>query len=128
VRRLVAEGGRRGISFPINLVTPRARLTIDGRTISAGQPVLISYAAANMDPDRFGRGASGFDPRPRRPAHLAFGEGMHRCQGETGAEQFVEEHGGQWGVDPDSGLYCGLAGRFAIVHVMPVTSRRTWPS
>ncbi|WP_214109109.1 cytochrome P450 [Acrocarpospora catenulata] len=91
VRRMVAEGGRRGLSFPINLITPRADVTLGGRELPAGEPVLISYAAANMDPERFGLAPSGFDPRPQRPPHLAFGEGVHRCQGEVGAEQFVAD-------------------------------------
>ena len=91
MRGIVAEGGRRGISFPANLMTPAVPVTIDGQTAPAGEPVLVSYAAANMDPIRFGADASRFDPRPRRPAHLAFGEGLHRCQGEVGGEQFVED-------------------------------------
>ncbi len=91
MHRIVAEGVRRGISFPANLLTPTTAITIDGQTAPAGEPVLVCYAAANMDPSRFGADASRFDPRPVRPAHLAFGEGAHRCQGEFGAEQFLED-------------------------------------
>ncbi|MFI2650795.1 cytochrome P450 [Micromonospora fulviviridis] len=91
MRRIVAEGSRRGLSFPTNLMTPSRPVTIDGQKLPAGEPVLVSYAAANMDPIRFGVSASRFDPRPSRPTHLAFGLGPHRCQGEVGAEQFVED-------------------------------------
>ena len=91
IRRLVKEGGRRGLSFPFNLLTPSIPVTIGGRTVPADEPVAISYAAANMDELRFGAGADRFDPRPRRPPHLGFGEGMHRCLGEKGAEQFMAD-------------------------------------
>ena len=91
MRRLVSEGGRRGLSFPFNILTPAVPVTMSGRSLPAGKPVAISYAAANMDPDRFGPGAAGFDPCASRPPHLAFGEGIHRCQGEQGAGQFTED-------------------------------------
>jgi biflaviolin synthase len=91
MRRLVAEGGRRGLSFPFNILTPAKRVAVGSRTVQAGEPVLISYQAANMDPSRFGPDALEFDPRPVRASHLAFGEGVHRCQGERGAKQFIED-------------------------------------
>ena len=52
---------------------------IGDHEIHAGQQVQLDYAAANRDPRAY--------PRPerfeldRRPAHLAFGWGMHRCVG-----------------------------------------------
>jgi cytochrome P450 len=59
------------------------RATEDGRigdtAIGAGEQVLLDYAAANRDP--------GVYPEPdrfeldRRPQHLAFGWGRHRCVG-----------------------------------------------
>jgi cytochrome P450 len=90
-RRLVDEGIRRGIAFPANLITPTVPVTIDERTVPAGEPVLISYAAANMDRGRFGETAQLFDPRIERPPHLAFGEGRYRCLGEKGVKQFVAD-------------------------------------
>ncbi|MFI6943747.1 cytochrome P450 [Streptomyces sp. NPDC050418] len=49
-------------------------------TIPAGQPVLVSLAAAGHDPGRFpdpGR----FDPDRSTQGHLAFGHGIHFCMG-----------------------------------------------
>ncbi len=89
--RLVAEGGRRALSFPLNILTPAVPVKLGGQDVPAGEPVAISYQAANMDPARFGDDAADFDPQAARPAHLAFGQGIHRCQGERGAEQFIED-------------------------------------
>ena len=91
LRRLVAEGGRRGISFPMNLLTAAKSVSCGGVEIPAGTPVLVSYAAGNMDPERFGEDAARFDPRPARPGHLAFGAGGYRCPGEVSADQFMED-------------------------------------
>ena len=66
-------------------------MTLDGQALDAGRPCLVSYAAANLDPAVFDDPLV-FDPRrTRTPRHLAFGVGDHRCQGETGAEQFVAD-------------------------------------
>lgn len=91
MRRLVAEACRRGISFPFNLFTAARPAAIGALPIQAGEPVVISYQAANMDPARFGPDAISFDPRRQRPSHLAFGEAAHHCQGASGAEQFVSD-------------------------------------
>ena len=91
MRRLVAEGGRRGPVFPLSLLWAARQVTIGGQTIRAGEPVLVCWMAANMDPAVYGEGAARFDPRPARPPHLAFGAGRRRCQGEAGAEQFAED-------------------------------------
>jgi biflaviolin synthase len=51
-----------------------------GRTIAAGEPVYVSYLAANRDPDVFPDPDSidlSRDPNP----HLAFGNGPHFCTG-----------------------------------------------
>lgn len=89
---VVAEGARRAISFPINMVFPSRPVSLGGRGIAAGEPVVISYASANMDPAVFGPGAAGFDPwSARRRAHLAFGTGIHHCQGARRAVQFMED-------------------------------------
>jgi cytochrome P450 len=53
---------------------------LGGATVRAGSPMILSYHAANRDPERF------TDPHVldvRRPAtgHLAFGHGIHLCLG-----------------------------------------------
>jgi cytochrome P450 len=61
-------------------VTTEEPVEIAGRTIPAGQVVIVSLLAANRDPGRF--------PEPDRldlsrdaRAHLAFGHGIHHCVG-----------------------------------------------
>lgn len=53
--------------------------SVGGTEIGAGQQVLLDYAAANRDPGAYP------DPErlklDRRPQHLAFGWGRHRCVG-----------------------------------------------
>ncbi len=91
MRLLIAEGGRRSIVFPASMLVPTRPVTLDGLTLDGGTPCLASYAAANLDEDKFINPLH-FDPRTRRATrHLAFGEGSHRCQGDVGAEQFVED-------------------------------------
>ncbi|MFI2264313.1 cytochrome P450 [Streptomyces tubercidicus] len=54
---------------------------IDGRTIKAGQTVVLSLPSANRDP-RYFENADEFDiDRPSR-RHLAFGFGIHQCLGQ----------------------------------------------
>ncbi|MEW9522102.1 cytochrome P450 [Streptomyces tubercidicus] len=54
---------------------------IDGRTIKAGQTVVLSLPSANRDP-RYFENADEFDiGRPSR-RHLAFGFGIHQCLGQ----------------------------------------------
>ncbi len=91
VAMLVDESGRRGIGFPASLLVAMKPFTLDGQTLDAGRPCLISYAAANLDPEVFAEPLT-FNPRrARTPKHLAFGVGDHRCQGEVGAGQFVAD-------------------------------------
>jgi cytochrome P450 len=88
---LIDESGRRGIGFPASLLVAMKPFTLDGQTLDAGRPCLISYAAANLDPEVFSDPLT-FNPRrPRSPKHVAFGVGDHRCQGEVGASQFVAD-------------------------------------
>jgi cytochrome P450 len=88
---LIDESGRRGIGFPASLLVAVKPFTLDGQTLDAGRPCLISYAAANLDPEVFADPLT-FNPRrARSPKHLAFGVGDHRCQGEIGATQFVAD-------------------------------------
>ncbi|GGX76185.1 cytochrome P450 family protein [Streptomyces hiroshimensis] len=57
-------------------------IEIAGRTIPAGEPVLIMLGSGSRDPGRFA-GPDRFDiRRPRTPGgHLAFGHGIHHCLG-----------------------------------------------
>ena len=63
---------------------------IGGRTVAAGEPVLLAYLAANLDTDRYGPDAAGFDVTRQRPRHLAFGHGPHTCLGAALARLELE--------------------------------------
>ncbi|WP_106584296.1 cytochrome P450 family protein [Murinocardiopsis flavida] len=56
-------------------------ITIAGRTIATGEPVLLAYLAANRDTAHYGRDAEEFDATRRRPRHLGLGHGPHICLG-----------------------------------------------
>ncbi|MGW0248380.1 cytochrome P450 [Nocardia goodfellowii] len=51
-----------------------------GQTIKAGQVVILSYHAANHDPERF-TDPHVFDIHRRAGGHLTFGHGAHHCLG-----------------------------------------------
>jgi cytochrome P450 len=53
---------------------------LHGQTIPAGERIVLLWAAANRDEDRW-PGADRFDVRRERKRHLAFGEGIHHCIG-----------------------------------------------
>ncbi|MGW3356270.1 cytochrome P450 [Streptomyces bungoensis] len=53
---------------------------IAGRRIAAGEPVYVSYLAANRDPDVF-PDPDGIHPDRDPNPHLAFGNGPHHCTG-----------------------------------------------
>jgi cytochrome P450 len=53
---------------------------ISGTTMRAGDKVLLAYAAANIDADRFSNPET-FDVDRPHNRHLAFGHGIHRCVG-----------------------------------------------
>ncbi|WP_327417485.1 cytochrome P450 family protein [Streptomyces sp. NBC_01233] len=68
---------------PFRFVPPRyttAAVELDGVTIPAGELLLISLAAANRDPARFGE-PDVFDIERNTTGHLGFGHGVHRCLG-----------------------------------------------
>ncbi|GGP00693.1 cytochrome P450 [Wenjunlia tyrosinilytica] len=54
---------------------------IGGRTIEAGQTVVLSLPAANRDPEQFERPEEFDVTRPSR-RHVAFGFGIHQCLGQ----------------------------------------------
>ncbi|NEA49704.1 cytochrome P450 [Streptomyces sp. SID10815] len=64
------------ISFPRVAVED---LVLGGTTVRRGEAVIVSLLHCNHDAEVFG--ASGAKSDARRPAHLTFGHGAHRCMG-----------------------------------------------
>lgn len=57
--------------------------TVIGETpIQAGDPVLLGWAAANRDPEKFPDPHTADFARPNAREHLAFGAGTHTCIGQ----------------------------------------------
>ncbi|MET9819699.1 cytochrome P450 [Streptomyces sp. NPDC006355] len=57
-------------------------IDLDGVLISKGDPILVSFAAAGIDPGHHGKDATRFDLlRPGRRDHIGFGHGVHFCMG-----------------------------------------------
>lgn len=56
-------------------------LKVGDVTIPAGDAIVTTYAAANVDPVRYGPDAEAFDAARAADDHLAFGIGVHRCIG-----------------------------------------------
>jgi cytochrome P450 len=54
---------------------------VRGRIIEPGEPVTLSYAAANRDPDRFADPDEFRLDRQNVDDHLGFGKGRHQCVG-----------------------------------------------
>ncbi|WP_438319511.1 cytochrome P450 (plasmid) [Streptomyces sp. HUAS TT3] len=52
-----------------------------GRPVRKGECVVLSLAAANRDPARFGEDADRLDIRRATAGHVAFGHGPHQCLG-----------------------------------------------
>ncbi|KAL4915370.1 cytochrome P450 [Aspergillus aurantiobrunneus] len=61
--------------------TPSRDITLHGRTIVARTPVIMTYAAANRDPEVFPNPDKFILNRPNITSHLGFGRGRHRCAG-----------------------------------------------
>jgi cytochrome P450 len=74
--------------------------TLGGAAISAGDPVLLLYAAANRDADAFGPTAARFDVGRDPNHHVALGFGIHFCLGAALARlelrAALEEVLGRW--------------------------------
>jgi cytochrome P450 len=62
--------------------TATREVSLGGRTIAAGDKVLISWASANRDSAEFAC-PHAFDPERDANRHLAFGAGPHRCAGSN---------------------------------------------
>ncbi|MET8979543.1 cytochrome P450 [Streptomyces sp. NPDC004539] len=56
-------------------------LTVGEVTVPAGDAILTTFAAAGVDPARYGADADVFDAARGADDHLAFGIGVHRCIG-----------------------------------------------
>jgi cytochrome P450 len=56
-------------------------VTLDGRSIPAGAPVVLHYMSANRDKTEFGPTADLFDITRDPNHHLSFGSGPHFCLG-----------------------------------------------
>lgn len=68
---------------PVELATWRfatEAVTIGGREVAEGDPVLVVLAAADRDPDRFD-GPDVLDLSRRDNQHLGYGHGIHYCLG-----------------------------------------------
>ncbi|MEZ0492067.1 cytochrome P450 [Kineococcus sp. TBRC 1896] len=87
-------------TVPLRVAT--ADLEVGGRTVRAGDGVVVPLAAANHDPASFDRDdvtAGQFDLRRSPNRHLAFGFGPHQCLGQhlarvelrTALRRLVEE-------------------------------------
>jgi 2-hydroxy-5-methyl-1-naphthoate 7-hydroxylase len=50
-------------------------------TVPAGDAIITTYAAAGLDPARYGPDADVFDAARGADDHLVFGIGVHRCVG-----------------------------------------------
>ncbi|MFG2965638.1 cytochrome P450 [Streptomyces sp. NPDC048288] len=56
-------------------------LKVGDVTIPAGDAIITTYAAAGVDPERYGPDAAVFDAARGTDDHLSFGIGVHRCIG-----------------------------------------------
>ncbi|MFK8845298.1 cytochrome P450 [Streptomyces sp. Ac-502] len=56
-------------------------LDVAGRTVRAGDPVMLTYTAFGRDPRQHGPGAGRFDIARAPTRHLTFGHGIHHCLG-----------------------------------------------
>ncbi|TLP66501.1 cytochrome P450 family protein [Microbispora triticiradicis] len=76
--------------LPLRFAVTDLRLP-DGQVISAGEPILAAYGAANRHPEWHGPDADAFDVTRRVKDHLAFGYGVHFCLGAPLARLEVAE-------------------------------------
>ncbi|KAF2395531.1 putative cytochrome P450 [Trichodelitschia bisporula] len=65
-------------SFSRTVATPQ---TIAGQTVAPGEPIALTYTAANRDPTQFPDPTAFILNRENIASHLGFGKGRHRCAG-----------------------------------------------
>jgi cytochrome P450 len=56
-------------------------IDLDGVRIPKGDPILVSFAAGGVDPERYGERAADFDLLRTDRDTLGYGHGTHRCMG-----------------------------------------------
>ncbi|MFB4421394.1 cytochrome P450 [Streptomyces sp. QL37] len=78
VERAVEELLRYTAVLPILTRSALEDMEIDGLLIKAGDPITISTAAANRDPDKFGL-PDDLDLSRSARGHVSFGHGVHQC-------------------------------------------------
>ena len=61
--------------------TASCPVELHGETIEPGNPITMTYAAANRDPAQFPEPGEFVLDRPNIASHLGFGRGRHRCVG-----------------------------------------------
>jgi cytochrome P450 len=61
--------------------TTSKTVELHGETIDPGNPITMTYAAANRDPAQFPEPDKFMLDRPNIASHLGFGRGRHRCVG-----------------------------------------------
>jgi cytochrome P450 len=71
--------------------TPTRDIEIEGRAILVGEPVTMTYAAANRDPNVFEEPDEFILGRKNITSHLGFGYGRHRCAGMPLARMALQE-------------------------------------
>lgn len=66
--------------------TAKVDTVLGGKTIKAGEKVVMWYASGNRDEDAIERADEFWIDRPNARKHLSFGFGIHRCMGNRLAE------------------------------------------
>jgi cytochrome P450 len=69
---------------PVDMISARIAkedITIGGKTIPKGEPVMVGLASANHDPGRFANPEVFDITRADADRHVAFGKGIHLCVG-----------------------------------------------
>jgi cytochrome P450 len=61
--------------------TASSPIELHGRTLNPGEPITMTYAAANRDPEVFANPHDFILGRENVKQHLGFGRGRHRCAG-----------------------------------------------
>lgn len=61
--------------------TAAQQVELHGRKIRPGEPITMTYAAANRDPEAFPNPHEFLLGRENASTHLGFGRGRHRCAG-----------------------------------------------